>query len=79
MRLYYFIASAEWNTATDSIADASYLNSRRSGLFEFAALRHRQVRLLMDSSERSNTRATHIQCCPCQPRRFAAVRQHPPC
>jgi len=32
----------------------------------------RQVRLLLYSAERSNTRATHIQCCPRQPQAWTA-------
>ena len=32
----------------------------------------RQVRRLIYSSERLNTRATHIQCCPREPQTFAA-------
>ncbi len=35
----------------------------------------RQVRLLLYSSERSNTRATHIQCCPREPRESFADHQ----
>jgi len=33
-----------------------------SSFLEFTALQHWQVRLLMYSSERLSTRATHIQC-----------------
>src|SRR6266705_3487966 len=39
-----------------------------NSFLEFAALQPRQVRHHIYSSERLNTRATHIQCCPGQPR-----------
>ncbi len=38
-----------------------------NSFLEFAALQLRQVRHHIYSSERLNTRATHIQCCPGQP------------
>jgi len=38
----------------------------------------RQVRLLLYTSERSNTRATHIQCCPREPRESFADHQKSP-
>ena len=51
--------------ATNSRLLANFANGvacRRSSFLEFAALQRWQVRLLMYSSERLNTRATHIQC-----------------
>ncbi len=44
-------------------------------LLGIRGLATRQVRLLLYSSERSNTRATHIQCCPREPQALAA--DHP--
>ena len=43
-----------------------------NSFLEFAALPLRQVRLLIYSSERANTRATHLQGCPRQPRKRSA-------
>src|SRR6266404_2792320 len=45
------------------MANATYFwNGTGSSFLEFTALQLWQVRLLMYSSERPNTRATHIQC-----------------
>jgi len=45
----------------------------RKVVLEFAALQTRQVRRLLYSSERLNTRATHIQCCPREPQASALI------
>jgi len=55
-------------TATISRLLANFsLGGASNSFLEFAALQRRQVRHLVYSSERPNTRATHIQCCPGQP------------
>ncbi len=58
------------------MANATYeVKWYRGSFLEFTAFALRQVRLLLYSSERSNTRATHIQCCPREPQAPAADHQ----
>src|SRR5580765_4726273 len=54
-------SDSEQKRATNSMAEATYLKIVPEQLLGVRGLAMRQVRLLLYSAERSNTRATHIQ------------------
>ena len=63
------------DTATNSMAATTYVEMVPDELLGVRGVAARQVRLLLYSSERANTGATHIQCCPREPQTPAADHQ----